>query len=71
MIIQSNHSFHSSNLLDAAMESLYKAEALSKIAALVDFEACSSETATNYLWALSDYIEQAKFLLNNFAKNKE
>lgn len=49
-------------LSNAFIACLCKAEALALTAATVDFEAFSSETFNNYMWALSDYIREAKVL---------
>lgn len=41
---------------------LCQAEALSVVAALIDAEAVGLDTINNYLWTLSDIIQEARWL---------
>lgn len=49
-------------LSDAINACLSKAEALAVIAATIDFECYESEIISNYLWALSDSVREARWL---------
>jgi hypothetical protein len=46
---------------------LYQAEALAVIATLADAEAIKLDTMNNYLWALSDIVQEARCLYEHLA----
>lgn len=58
-----NPDLSSQQLYDATSACLCKAEALAQTASATDFETYTPDTIGNYLWALSDLIHEAKFLL--------
>jgi hypothetical protein len=49
-------------LTAAIGKSLCKAEALAAIATIIDFEIVKPEIYSNYFWALSDIIQETKWL---------
>jgi hypothetical protein len=49
-------------LIAAIGKCLCKAEALATIATIVDFETQKSDIQSDYFWALSDVIHEAKWL---------
>lgn len=57
-----NPELNSQQLYDAIHACLSKAEALATTAATTDFEAYGVDTISNYLWALSDAIREARWL---------
>lgn len=57
-----NPEVSSQQLFDAKNACLCKAEALAAMAAASDFDAYTSEIISNYLWALSDMIHEARWL---------
>lgn len=61
-LYQINPQLNNQQVFDALNACLCKAEALAITAATTDFEAYTPETFSNYLWALSDIIREAKWL---------
>lgn len=59
-----NPRLNSQQLNDAISACLAKAEALATTAADIDFEAYTPSIVSNYLWALSDIIREARWLYN-------
>lgn len=57
-----NPQINQQQLYDAIAACLCKAEALAMTAAAVDFEAYTSDIISNYLWALSDIVREARYL---------
>jgi hypothetical protein len=56
-------------LYDTLHAYLCKAEALAAVAVDVDFEIYDSEIVSNYLWALSDVVREARCLVEKFVSD--
>lgn len=64
-----NPELNSQQLYDAISACLNKAEALAITAATTDFEAYGVDVISNYLWALSDTIREARWLYGKTTNN--
>jgi predicted metal-dependent HD superfamily phosphohydrolase len=61
-IYQLSTELNPQQITDAIDACLAKAEALAVTAATIDFDAYTTDIISNYLWAVSDIIREARWL---------